>query len=136
MLAEDLKPPKRTKTSPHNGVEQKGEKERERERERNQDGISTLERELLKWKGNYTLGHQPRQRDLKVVEKSAAAGLRREKQRDRHTQTICTTTPRHHSLRCLGGGWALRFRLWRSVLERGPGLTVWRQPKGLENSVP
>lgn len=41
-----------------------------------------------------------------------------------------------HSLRCLEGGWALRLRLWRSVLGRGLGLTVWRQPEGLGSGVP
>ena len=46
------------------------------------------------------------QRDLQDTEKSTAAGLRTKKQSDWH---------RHHSLRHLGGGWALRFRLWRSV---------------------
>ena len=37
---------------------------------------------------------------------------------------------RHHSLRCSGRGWVLRFRLQRSVTKRGLGLAVWRQPKG------
>ena len=31
----------------------------------------------------------------------------------------------HHSLRCLGGGWALRLRLWRSVPGRSLGLALW-----------
>ena len=52
------------------------------------------------------------------------------------TQTICTTAPRHHSLRHSGGGWALRLRLQRSLLGRGLGLAVWRQPKDLGSSVP
>ena len=81
------------------------------------------------------MGDQLRWRELKASEKSAAAGLRRIKQRERATQTIATTTPRHHSLRCLGGGWALILRLQRSILGRGLGLTVWRQPEGLESSV-
>ena len=44
--------------------------------------------------------------------------------------------PGHHSLKLLGGDWALRFRLRRSVLGRGLGLAVWEQPKGLRNGVP
>ena len=39
--------------------------------------------------------------------------------------------PRHHSLRYSGWGWALRLRFWRSVLGKGLGLAVWRQPEGL-----
>ena len=48
MLAEDLKPPKRSRNPPHNWVEQKEEKKKKREREWNQDGTSTPERELWK----------------------------------------------------------------------------------------
>ena len=35
------------------------------------------------------------------------------------TQTIGTTAPRHHSLRCSRRGWVLRFRLQRSAPGRG-----------------
>ena len=75
----------------------------------------------MKEKRNPPLGKPPDRRkdqlswrDLKVTEKSAAAGLRREKQSESHTDHL-HHYPRHHSLRHLGGGWALRFRLWRSV---------------------
>ena len=44
--------------------------------------------------------------------------------------------PGHHSLRCLGGDWALRLRLQRSVPRRALVLAVWRQSKGLRCSVP
>ena len=36
----------------------------------------------------------------------------------------------HCSLRHLGRGWVLRLGLWRSVLRRGLGLTVYKQPEG------
>ena len=44
----------------------------------------------------------------------------------------------HHSLRCLEGGWVLRLGIWRgsSVPERGLGLAVCRQPKGLGSGAP
>ena len=42
--------------------------------------------------------------------------------------------PGHHSLRCLGRGWKLRLRLWRSVPGRGLGLAVWGQPEELRSS--
>ena len=56
------------------------------------------------------------------------------KSRERATQTVGSTTPRHHSLRHSGGSWVLRLRLWRSVLGRGLGLAVGRQPEGLGSS--
>ena len=48
-------------------------------------------------------GDQLRLRDLKITKKSAAAGLRRAKLSEIHTdhQHDC---PIHHSLRCLGRG--------------------------------
>ena len=52
---------------------------REREREKNQDMTSTSERELLKIKGTHTLRSHLTRRDLKIVEKSTAAGMRRAK---------------------------------------------------------
>ena len=68
-------------------------------------------------------------RDLRVVEKSTAVGLRRAKQGET-TQTIFTTGPGHHSLRCLGGGdWALRLRLWRAVLKLLTS-SWWTRPVG------
>ena len=78
---------------------------------------------------------QPHRRDLKVTQKSAAAGLRMEKQSDSHTDHL-KPRHRHHCLRCSGGGWALRLRLWRSVPRRGLGLEVSRQPKGLRSHAP
>ena len=39
-------------------------------------------------------------------------------------------------MRCLDRCWALRLRLQRSVLGRGLGLAVWRQPEGLGSRVP
>ena len=74
------------------------------------------------------------QRDLKVTEKSAAAGLRT-KQSENHTDHL-HHSPEHHSLRCLGGGWARRLRLWRSVSGKGLGWPVWGQPEGLRSCVP
>ena len=62
-------------------------------------------------------------------------GLRMAKERERAAQTIGTTAPRHHRLRCSGGGWALRLRFWRSVLGKGLGLAVWREPEGLGSRV-
>ena len=73
---------------------------------------------------------QPSRRDIQNAEKSAAAGLRTKKQSDRFTDHL-NHWHRHHSLRCLGGGWAARLRLWRSVPGSGLVLGVWRQPKGL-----
>ena len=49
------------------------------------------------------------------------AGPRKEKQRERDTQTMSTTTPGHHSLRCLGMGWVLRLKLQRSFPVRTLG---------------
>ena len=74
---------------------------------------------------------QPRWRDLKVTKKSTAAGLRRAKQSESRRDHLHHCSG-HHNLGCWGGGWALRLRLQRSVL----GLTVWRQPGGLESSEP
>ena len=48
------------------------------------------------------LGDPPRQRDLKVSEKSVAAGLRTAKQSESHTDHL-NHLPGHHSLRCSGG---------------------------------
>ena len=81
------------------------------------------------------MGRSARRRDLKVSEKSTAAGLRRAKQREGgidHQYNI----PGQHSLRCVKRGWALKLRLQRSVPGRGLGLAVWRKPEGLESSAP
>lgn len=60
-------------------------------------------------------------------EKSAAASLGRTKQRGPHRRLV--PLPRHLSLGQSGRGWALRLGLWRSVLQRGLGSAVWRQPE-------
>ena len=78
---------------------------------------------------------QPSQRDLKVAEKSTAAALRRAKQSQSSTDHL-NHWPGHHSLRCMGRGWALRLRLPRSVPEGGLLLAVWGQPEGLRSSEP
>ena len=74
-------------------------------------------------------------RDLEVTKKSAAAGLRTAKQSKNRTNHL-NHWPGHHSLRSLGGGWALRLRLLRLVLGRGLGLAEWGQPEGVRSSVP
>ena len=66
---------------------------------------------------------QLRWRDLKVTEKSTEPGLRRKKQSESCIDHM-HHWPRHHSLRCSGGGWVLRLRLWKSVLRKGLGLVV------------
>ena len=66
-------------------------------------------------------GNQPRWRDLKVTEKSAAPGLRRAKESESHTDHL-NHGPRHHSLRCSGRGWVLRLRLQRSVPREKTGV--------------
>ena len=38
-------------------------------------------------------------------------------------------------MRCSGGGRVLRFKLWKPVPGRGPGLAVWGQPKELRSRV-
>ena len=58
--------------------------------------------------------------DLKVAEKSIAAGRRIAKQSESRTDHL-NHWPKLHSLRCLGGGWVLRLRLQRSVLGRELG---------------
>ena len=56
------------------------------------------------------------------------------KQSESHTDHV-NHWLRHHSLRHLDGGWALRLRFWRSVPGRGLGLIAWGQPEGLRSSV-
>ena len=118
MLAEEHRPPKRSRNPPHNWVEQRKESERER---RKQTGLA-LQRGAVKEKRNaqpgkppYWQGDQPRRRDLKVAKKRAEAGLKRAKQSESCTNHLLHH-PEHHSHRCLGGGWALWLRFWRSLL--------------------
>lgn len=68
--------------------------------------------------------------DLKFSKKNAAAGLRTAKQSESCTDHL-NHWPRHHNLRCSGGGWALRLRLWRSVPRED-----WGQHEGLRSSTP
>ena len=77
---------------------------------------------------------QPSQRELQETKESAPAGLRTKKQSERCTDHL-NYWHRHHRLRCLGGGWVLRLRLWRSVPGSGLGLMVWIQPEGLGSGV-
>ena len=69
---------------------------------------------------------QPRQRDLKVSEKSSAAGLRRAKEREPHRPLVLPLgTPQPETLiRGLG----TETQAWRLVLGRELGLAVWRKP--------
>ena len=136
MLEEELKHPKRSRNPQHNWVEQK---KREREKESGWDKYS-WER-AVKEKRKPHPGKPPNQwgdhlrwRKIKVTVKSAATGLRRAKQSESCTDHL-HHHPEWHSLRCLGGGWALRLRLQGSVLRRGQGVTVWRQPEGLRSGV-
>ena len=136
MLAEELIPPKRARNSWHNWVEQKKKKEREK---RNQDGTSIPKRELWRIKGTHILGSHLTDGKIsrvrgtsKSLGKATAAGLRTAKQSESCTDHL-HHWHRHHSLKPLGRGWVLRLRLRRSVLGRGLGLVVWRQPKGLRS---
>ena len=103
----ELKPPQRARNPPHNWIEQKKKGEREGEK-RHQDETSILETEPRKRKGTHSLGSylanrdQPRWRDHKIAEKSAAAGLRRAKQNESHTDHLHHRLG-HHSLRHLVG---------------------------------
>ena len=94
----------------------------------------------MKQKGNLHPGKPPNQwrdqlswRELHKAEKSTAAGLISKKQRERCTDHL--TLAQTPQTEMLGGGWALRLRLQRSVLGSGLGLVVWRQPKGLGSGV-
>ena len=97
------------------------------------NGNCEKEKKLTLWEATQ-YGDQPRWKDHKVVEKSAAAGLRRAKQSESSTDHLHHCL-RHHSLRFSGGGWALRFRLWRSLTRRGLELAVQKQPAGLRSRV-
>ena len=71
------------------------------------------------------MGRSAETEGLKTSEKSAAAGLRRMKQRENHTNNWFHFL-RLHRLRHSHRGWALRLKLWRSAPRRGLGLAVWR----------
>ena len=79
-------------------------------------------------------GDQPRWTDLKVTEKSAAAGMRRAKQSKSNTDH-CTTawTPQPEKL---GQRLGTETQALEITSRRGLGLAVWRQPEGLRSSVP
>ena len=70
------------------------------------------------------------------LRRKLSSQIEKGKAEKRTTQTTGTTTHRHHRLRHSGGSWALRLRLWRSVTGRGPGLAVYREPKGLGGGAP
>ena len=53
---------------------------------------------------------QPSWQDLKVTKKITIAGLRTTKKSESCTDHM-NHQPGHHSLRCSGGGWALRLSL-------------------------
>ena len=74
------------------------------------------------------------QRDLQDSQKSATACLRTKNKSERRRDHL-NHWHRRHSLRCSGGGWALRLMLWRSVPGSRLALVVWRQPKGLQSSM-
>ena len=133
-LAEELKPPKGARKPPHNWVKQK-ERQEPRWDQHSREGAVKEERNPHPGKPPNRWGDQLRRRDRKVGEKSTAAGRRRAEQSESHTDHL-HHCPRHQSLRHLGGGRALRLRLWQSVPRRGLGLAVWRQPAGLGSSVP
>ena len=115
-LAEGLKPPKTARNPPCNWVEKRNKSKRKEKKKRNQDRTPP-ERELCKRKGIHTLGgHLTDQLEyrgnLKALEKSTAARLRRAKQK-----VLWTDHWYHHlgqnSLRPSGGDWILRLRLCR-----------------------
>ena len=62
-------------------------------------------------------------------------GLRPAKQSESRKDHL-NHRPGHHSLSCLGGGWAQRLRLQRSVPGRGLGPAVRGQPEGLRSKAP
>lgn len=55
----------------------------------------------------------------------------KEGKHERAAKIVGTTSLRHHSLKCLGRGWAQRLRLRRSVQGRKIVLAMWWQPEGL-----
>ena len=67
------------------------------------------------------------------AKKSTVVGLRFEKQSEIQTDHL-NYWHNHQKLRHLGGGWALRLRLWRLVHRSRLGFVVWRQHGGLGSS--
>ena len=110
MLAEEFKPPKRARTPPHNCVEQK---KKERERKGIRTGLEFL-KGSCEIKGTHTLGGHLTDREMEGPQsaKKSAAGLRRAKHSESHTDHL-QYHPGKHSLRYLGRSWTLRLRLWR-----------------------
>ena len=113
MLAEDLKPPKRSRNPLHTWLEQK-EKKEERERERKDQHSWEREsherrKEPNPWDGSWW-GDLLRKRKLKAPERKAQQldwGGRAERELQRPSYHL----PGPQSLRRLGGGWAPRLRL-------------------------
>ena len=66
---------------------------------------------------------------LKPQRISAAAGLRRAKQKESDIDHWYNRLV-HQSLRNSGRSWALRLGLQRSIMGIGPGLAIWKQPEG------
>ena len=93
-------------------------------------GSCERRKEPTPWQATLS-GDQLRWRDLRVTQKSAAAGLKRANQRESYRDHQYHLLG-HHNLRCSEGSWAVRLRLWRS----GPGMAIWRQPEGLGSSAP
>ena len=136
MLSGDLRPPKMVETLHITGYNTRKKWEREtRKKESGWDQHSwegavkeernPLPRRLPNWQRD-----QPGWRgSLNASENISAAVQMRTKERKSHTDHQYQRS-RHHSLGHLSGCWALRLRQWRSVLRRGLGLAVWRQPEG------
>ena len=119
----------------------KRKKEREREiKKRNQDWTITPERELLKRKGTHILGSHLPNREINWNGRSSKLWRKaqqldwREKDRVRDAQTIYTTTTdtKDWDARAGAGHWVSGS----SVMGRGLGLAVWRQPEGPGSRAP
>ena len=105
MLAEELKPTKRERNPQQNWVEQK-KKKREGEKKGIRTGLALLRGSCEREKEATHPGKPPNQyrdqlrwTDLKVNEKSSAAGLRRAKQSE-SLRDYRYHHSREHSLRC------------------------------------
>ena len=88
MLAEDLKPPERARNPPYNWVEQMEGKKESGWESHSWEGPVKEERNTHLRKSPNWQGDRRRPRDLKVAEKSAAAGLRKAKLSESHTDHL------------------------------------------------
>ena len=111
-----------------------GEKRRVREGESELDGCSrkgTEEEKGIPHPGKSPTGGKiKRTEESPDAEKSVAVSWSTEKPIKNPTDHL-NYWHSHQKLRCLGGGWALRPRLWRLVPGSELGLVVQRQPGGL-----